>query len=115
MKKVLLAMVFMLGLMFTQQPTAQAYDQYVGTSDATGFECYLMTETISERSRNRGGAIFWVRLKMVGRSVQYLDYELQISNNGYSFHNDQGFSGVATKYGTPIEWNMCEYVARNYL
>lgn len=116
MKHFAFAVTLIFGLIFAQLPTAQASDYYVGTSNATGMDCYLMTQTITKLWTTETGKGFSVTLKMVGRSVQYLDYELKIRYNGsYYFENSQGYSGAATRYGTPIEWNMCNYIARNYM
>ena len=115
MKQCVFAVALIFGLIFTQLPTAQAMDYYVGTSDATGMDCYILTQTISRIRSYSDGARFAATLKMVGRSVQYLDYELDIGSSGYYFYNSQGYSGPATRYGTPIEWNMCNYIARNYM
>ncbi|MBR1647647.1 MAG: hypothetical protein IJ685_12870 [Selenomonadaceae bacterium] len=115
MKKFAFGFALVVSLIFVQLPTAQAMDYYVGTSNTTGMECYLMTGTISRLRTYSDGARFAARLKMVGRTVQYLDYELDIGTSGYIFYNSQGYSGEATPYGTPIEWKMCQYIARNYL
>ena len=61
------------------------------------------------------GARFAATLKMVGRSVTYLDYELDIGTSGIMFENSEGYSGEVTPEGTPIEWNMSQYIAENYL
>ena len=115
MRKFLFAAVLVFGIVFAQLPTVQAADVYVGTSPATGMDCYLMTETITKLWTTETGKGFNARLKMVGRSVRYLDYELIIRyNRTCHFSNSQGYSGEATSYDTPIEWNMCQYIARNY-
>ena len=114
MKKFFAAVLIVVGSLLLV-PKAQAMDYYVGTSNTTGMDCYLMTETISRLRTYSDGARFSARLKMVGRSVHFLNYELDIGTSGCIFYNSQGYSGEATPYGTPIEWNMCQYIARNYL
>ena len=87
---------------------ANAQDVYVGTSDATGRDCYVMTETI-----------YWANpydceatLKMVRPSdgnVQRLHYHFEMMHHWTNFTNSQGFSGrVSEEY--PIEWNMWHYI-----
>ena len=104
--------VAILGLALTFGGKAEAYDYYVGTSETTGWECYVMTETV-ERSNDTT----FVTLKMVkpnGR-VSYLDYRFwyDSSRDVMRFSNDEGFSGIANKYETPIEWEMLQ-VIRQY-
>ncbi|MBR1807314.1 MAG: hypothetical protein IJ774_13130 [Selenomonadaceae bacterium] len=114
MKHLVFGIALICGLLFAQLSTAQAADYYVGTSDATGMECYLMTDTIVKLWTTETGKGFSARLKMVGKTVQYLDYELVIRYNGTRrFKNSAGYSGEATPDDTPIEWNMCQYVAKN--
>ena len=63
--------VAILGMALTFGGKAEAYDHFVGTSEATGWDCYVMTETVE-----RANDITYVTLKMVkgnGR-VSYLDY-----------------------------------------
>ena len=115
MRHLVFGIALICGLMFAQLSTAQAADYYVGTSNATGMECYLMTDTITKIRTYSDGARFSARLKMVGRTVQFLDYELDLGTSGFTFQNSAGYSGEATPDGTPIEWNMCQYIAKNHL
>ena len=114
MKKFLFAATLIFGIIFAQLPAAQASDVFVGTSPATGMDCYLMTETVTKYCTTENGKGFNARLKMVGRTVQYLDYELFIRYNGTCRFSNSSYSGEATPSGTPIEWNMCKYIAQNY-
>ena len=98
--------------------SAHAQDVYVGTSEVTGRNCYVMTETI-----------YWAHgyeceatLKMVRPSdgnVQRLHYRFvsDIRSNA-RFENSQGFSGRVTR-DYPIEWAMwkflCDYSERHDL
>lgn len=95
----ILAAVIFIG----SQNFVEARDVYVGTSNTTGWDCYLMTETMSGDSR-----ACHVTLKMVTQSgrVSYLNYFIFIQDHHILFENSQGHSGRVTQYGTPIEWNM---------
>lgn len=115
MKNFVFAIALVFGILSVQLSSAQAADYYVGTSNTTGMECYLMTHTITELRHYSDGGRFSARLKMVGRTVQYLDYELDIGTSGFTFKNSAGYWGEVTREGTPIEWNMCQYIARNFL
>jgi len=115
MKHFVFAIALAFGVIFASSASALAADYYVGTSNTTGMECYLMTHTITELRHYSDGGRFSARLKMVGRTVQYLDYELDIGTSGFMFKNSEGYWGEVTRHGTPIEWNMCQYIARNYL
>ena len=96
---------------------AEAADVYVGMSPATGYECYVMTETISYKSKNRM-FVYHATLKMVDSygDIQYLEYTfLDLDNDAIDvdFTNSQGFKGRATPQDTPIEWAMYT-VIRDY-
>lgn len=106
LKKFLEVAILGVALIFTAAPkTAAAEDVFVGTSPATGWNCYLISETISNIS---GG--YEVTLKMVkpNGKVSFLDYSLwyDSSRDVIKFSNSQGYSGIADRYETPIEWNM---------
>lgn len=120
MKKIAVRLVLILGIAFTQAlllPRAEAADVYVGTSDTTGRDCYLMTETVRKVRSFSDGGWYFARLKMVrsDSNVRYLDYELEISTSGMVFINSEGYAGQVTEYGTPIEYNMCQYIWRNFM
>ena len=105
MKKFFAAILFAV-MIFIGNSSANAQDVYVGTSNTTGWDCYLMTETMHEINVNR----FEVTLKMVtrSRSIKYLDYTFWRDNGGASwwFSNSQGYSGKVDSNETPIEWNI---------
>lgn len=110
LKKFLAAAALSGILIFNTAPnTAEAYDHYVGTSNATGWECYVMTETIG-----RSNDTTFVTLKMVKQNgkVSYLDYRFWYDSRSdvMRFSNDEGFSGIANKYETPIEWEMLQVI-----
>ena len=111
LKKILAVAV--IGLALTFGGKAEAYDHYVGTSETTGWECYVMTETVE---RSNGGTTF-VTLKMVkpNGNVSYLDYRFwyDSTRDVMRFSNDEGYSGIANRYETPIEWEMLQ-VIRQY-
>ena len=114
MKKFFSAMILTVGIICAGV-TAHAADYYVGTSPATGMDCYLMTHTISELRHYSDGGKFTARLKMVGDTIRYLDYEFDIGTSGITFTNSAGYFGTVTPHATPIEWNMAQYIAKNYL
>ena len=108
MKKIFSVMLLAVVLMFVGNNQANAQDVYVGTSNTTGRDCYLMTETIKSYRKSAHGMNYDATLKMVRRSdgnVQYLYYTFYEAPKPY-FWNSQGFEGRADQYETPIEWNM---------
>ena len=115
MKKFLIVFALTIGIAVAHASTVHAEDYYVGTSNVTGMKCFLMTHTVAEIRHYSDGGRFSARLKMVGKNIQYLDYELDIGTSGYTFRNSAGYSGEVTPDGTPIEWNMCTYIAENFL
>ena len=115
LKKILMAGILAVALIFGTTPQqAEARDIYVGTSNATGWDCYVMTETFKRLVGARLN--YEVTLKMITGSgnVRYLDYTIGLGG-GYPiwYRNSQGYSGEITQYGTPIEWNMYQTL-RNY-
>ncbi|MBQ3444345.1 MAG: hypothetical protein IJG33_14000 [Selenomonadaceae bacterium] len=107
-KKIFMAAV--VSLILCAGVKAEAADVYVGMSPATGYECYVMTNTISYKNEHRM-FISSATLKMVDQygGVQYLDYtffDLDNDAADVDFTNSQGFSGKATPQDTPIEWAM---------
>lgn len=108
MAKNFLATIFLATIFFVggQNNFAEAQDVYVGTSSSTGWNCYLMTETMHEINVNR----FEVSLKMVTKSgnVKYSAYTFwrDSGSTTWYFSNSQGYSGRVDSHETPIEWNM---------
>ena len=93
------------------QNSAEAQDIWVGTSPATGWECYIMTETI----RHLGDSdINLATLKMVAKdnSVRQMEYRFwwDFSIDRVVFSNSQGFNGIADANETPIEWRMWQVI-----
>ena len=110
LKKFLMAGILTGALIFNAAPNnAEAYDHYVGYSEATGWECYVITETI-ERSNDTT----YVTLKMIKPSgnVSYLGYRFwyDSSRDVMRFSNDEGYSGIVNRYETPIEWEMLQVI-----
>lgn len=105
MLKKFFATVFIAVVIFCGNNFAQAQDVYIGTSNATGWDCYMMTETMNDINSNR----FEVTIKMVtkSRSVKYLSYTFwrDSYNSDWYFSNSQGYSGRVSAE-TPIEWNI---------
>jgi len=106
MFKKILSVVILSAIVFVGSQ-AQARDFYVGTSNTTGRDCYLMTETI--KIYRRGPEYYDATLKMVRRSdgnVQYLDYTFYPNGEGgIIFENSQGYRGIVDSR-VPIEWEM---------
>ena len=91
---------------------AEASDVYVGTSPATGWDCYVMTETISRS----GNGTTYVTLKMITNNgnERYSDYRFWYdSQRDIMRFSNESYSGIANRYETPIEWEMLQ-VIRNY-
>ena len=115
MKKFLMAAI--VGLIICAGMKVEAADIYVGMSPATGYECYVMTNTISRKNEARM-VITSATLKMIDQygGAHYLDYkffDLDGDAADVDFTNSQGFSGKATPQDTPIEWAMYT-VTRDY-
>jgi len=108
MKKIFALMFLTAILLFGKHAYAQ--DVYVGTSDATGRDCYVMNETIHWPNRYN----CHVTLKMVRPSdsnVKLLNYTFMIMQHWTEFENSQGFKDrVSQNY--PIELNMWRYIMR---
>jgi hypothetical protein len=95
---------------------------YVGKSDATGFTCYILTDTITYQKEGKL-VISTATLEMREGSgngnlpTHYLDYTFYFYP-GYAdeprFENSQGYSGIADPYNTPIEWAMFEVIRDRY-
>ena len=110
------------GLIICASVKAEARDVYVGKSDATGYICYIMTETIE---CHREGEMFvsTATLKMRDGGgngnvpTYYLDYTFyDFRGQGVDprFENSQGYSGTAYPSETPIEWAMYEVIRTYY-
>lgn len=110
MKKFLMLAVLGFALVFAGR--AEAYDHFVGTSETTGWDCYVITESVS-----RDDNLTYVTLKMIDGygKPHYLGYRFwyDSSRDVMRFANDEGYSGIANRYETPIEWEMIQ-VARQF-
>ena len=108
LKKFFAVMLLAAAIIFVGNNSANAQDVYVGTSNTTGRDCYLMTETINSYMAGRRGLNTEATLKMVRRSdgnVQYLYYKFYELGTVH-FTNSQGYEGFIDEYKTPIEWRM---------
>ena len=108
MKKFLMAAI--VGLIICAGIKAEAADIYVGRSETTGYECYVMTETI-DRSVEMRLVTICAALKMIDRygDVHYLDYKFSILDRDVrtlEYENSAGYRGYVTPRDTPIEWAM---------
>ena len=105
LKKIFMTVFFATVIFFGQNNFTQAQDVYVGTSDATGWDCYIMTETMHDINFNS----FEVTLKMVTQSknTKYLQYTFWRNSydSDWYFINSQEYSGKVSSE-TPIEWNI---------
>ena len=118
LKKLLMAAILGFAIIFAGlQHQVEARDIYVGTSNATGWKCYVMTETIRHPNIRR----YYVTLKMITRSgnVKYIDYEFWIEKKRWeddkeyvTFKNSQGYKGKVNYRGTRIEWEMWQIVKK---
>ena len=92
LKKIFAVMLLAMAIIFVsgQQSYTKAADYYVGTIGGQPEVNAYMT------------------LKMVTKSggIKYLRYHFYGGDPGYSFSNDQGFSGRVDRYSTPIESEM---------
>ena len=115
-KKFFLMILFAAIIIFTGNNQVKAQDVYVGTSNTTGRDCYIMTETINGYIKGRRGITTDVTLKMVRRSdnnIQYLYYQFyEDGNSAPHFTNSQGYEGIINEYNTPIEWKMYEVIRK---
>ena len=87
---------------------AEAQDVYMGTW-RSGYDAYLMTETINAYDRGFKCTVKAVR----GSSVMYIDYHFYTSNTGWHFSNSDGV-GNYVRRATSIEKNIVDFVSRNY-
>ena len=108
MKKILSVIILALIFLCGQNNFANAQDVYVGTSNTTGRDCYVVTESI-----------FWevpafctATLKMINPSngnVQLLNYEFIMMKHWVEFKNSQGFNGRVND-SVPIEKAMWDFI-----
>ena len=116
LKKLLMAAILGCAIIFAGlQNQAEAYDLYVGTSNATGWKCYVMTETIQTHKGARES--YSATLKMITKSgkIKYLDYHFWYTyEDGFPvyFSNSQGYSGKVSRYDTPIEYEMYQVIGQ---
>ncbi len=88
---------------------AEAYDHFVGNSEATGWDCYVITESIE-----RDYDVTYVTLKMITNygNERYLGYRFWYDSRSdvMRFANDEGYSHSVNRYETPIEWAMLQVI-----
>ena len=112
LKKMFAILIVGLAITCAGVTKVEASEVYVGTSPATGWDCYVLTQTIS-----RSGGSTYVTLKMYTQNgnERYSDYRFWYDSQRdvMRFSNDGGYSGIANRYETPIEWEMIQ-VIRNY-
>ena len=115
MKKfaVMAAFVFtVVAAQFFGVTAVEARDVYVGTSDTTGYDCYLVRDSVSYNDSEYKS--FSCKLKMVSPSsgeVHFLYYDFWLDEDHYyHFKNSQGFSGRADDR-CPIEQKIVRITA----
>jgi hypothetical protein len=114
LKKFFPAAILTAALLFNAAPnTAEAREVYIGTSEATGWECYIITETIE---RFIQGDVAVLRMVKPDGSASYIRYNFNYDEDAdvVRFSNEAGYSGIVNKYETPIEWAMYQYIDDNY-
>ncbi|MBR4153185.1 MAG: hypothetical protein IKT98_09545 [Selenomonadaceae bacterium] len=111
-------MAAIVGMIICASVKAEAEDVYVGKSDATGWVCYIMTETINFY---REGDMFISSATLKMRDERgvphYLDYNFSDFRGvgvDVHFENSQGYSGEVHPSDTPIEWGMYEVIRKYY-
>lgn len=116
-KKIFSVMLLAAIIFFCGQNKAAAYDVYVGTSNTTGRDCYILTESIYWENYYECSAT----LKMVNPStgnVKFLNYEFMLMKHRINFKNSQGYSGHVNS-DVPIEnamWDfIIEYSEKNHI
>lgn len=100
----------MLCLIICAGSKVEAAEVFVGTSPATGWDCYVLTDSVRHKNEHRM-LITYATLKMVNGNggAQYLNYtffDLDGDFNDVEFSNEQGFKGRVIAKDTPIEWAM---------
>ncbi len=116
MKKFIILSIFVFTVVATQFliiPTAAAEDVYLGTSDTTGRQCFLVRDSIESDRQNM---TFTCTIKMIKPDtddVQFLSYQFWfVQNDGWYFESSQGYSNKVSEH-TPIEdkiLRIAEYV-----
>ena len=107
----LAAVIFFCG----QNNFASAQDVYIGTSNATGWDCYAMTETFERHVGARLNYNATIKMVTPAGKIKYLSYTIG-EGGGYPvwYRNEQGYTGAITQYGTPIEWNLYRLLKEHY-
>ena len=112
LKKMFLFLIVGLAVTFANIDKAEAEDVYVGTSPATGWDCYVMTETI--RLNYNGTSYVTLKMYTQDGNERLSQYRFWYdSERDVMRFSNENYSGIANRYETPIEWNMLQ-VIRNY-
>lgn len=82
-------------------------DIFVGNSPSTGYDCYIMKNTIQKLPQSND--TFFLTLKMVTPvgEIKYLNYEFNLNGNFKSDHYSTKASAE-----TPIEWNIWQVLRK---
>ena len=90
---------------------------FVGKSDSTGRDCYLLTNSIKFSTTIQDNDCVDCTVKMVKskNDIQYLNYKFTfIHSDNITFENDQGFSGKINEKETPIEYKTYSTAMRGF-
>ena len=97
----------------SSEPPIGNNEIFVGKSDITGRDCYLLTDSIKFYN-NEQNLDCTIKMVKTDNDIQYLNYKF-IRNGSYvMFETNQGFSGRVDKKETPIEYQTYATVIRNY-
>ena len=118
MKKILAMAVFALSILIFQMPQAAAQDIFVGTY-SSGYNVYLMTETI--RIQSRDYMDYTCRVKAIrGNDVIYVDYtfwedrQRRIIEHYRDSSGNTGMFTISDANGHPVPYNIDNYVGDHY-
>ena len=115
MKKIFLAALF--GLIIFSGVKAEAKEIFIGTAPVSGYDCYVLTNTIRRDYEDRM-VILSATMKTVDRfgDENFIDYKFYAIDEGTEdvvFTNSYGDKGPVNSFDAPIEWEMYLTI-RNY-
>ena len=110
-RRIFLMALLAMALVFTgaQDNRAEAYAQYVGTY-SDGSNAYLLTESISIRSRHPYTFDCTVQYSRGG----YLYYSFYPVNGSPYYRNSEGYSAYVYGGDSPVAASIYRFVVNNY-
>ncbi len=105
MKKIFMAMMLAVAIVFVVGNSAEARDVFIGRY-SDGDEVYLMTETVG---RIAHGYECTVR---AGRS--YINYSIYMIDGSWKYSNSEGYRGRVYDGSSPIAARICDYLRSNF-